>query len=267
MRSWLLADADWNHWPDGIADEESWPLMAAAGIAGVEVGVYAEATELSAARRRARDRLATRHGLPVLAILLSLPAERWPAGALTGEPDRLAAEAVACARECVRLGLPVLGLWPGADPAGASWSDLVAGLTRVRDAVAASGVRVAVEYKPGTAVPDAAAAARLADAVPGTGVLLDTGHAYAAGEDPAAVIRRLGDRLWHLHLGDAATGNPDDDLPLGRVHDGTDLVRALDASGFAGVATLDLYGAVAGGACTGIQAVRESVAHLRTVPA
>ena len=264
MPSWRLADADWNHWPDGIGDDESWPLMAGAGVAGVEIGVYAAAVELSDARRAARERLTRRHDLPVLAVLLSLPAERWPAGALAGDPERVAEEAAACARECTRLGLPTLGLWPGADPAGASWADLVAGLTRVRDAVRSTGVRLAVEYKPGTVVADAGDAVRLADAVPGTGVLLDTGHAYAAGEDPAVVVRQLGDRLWHVHLGDADAGKADDDLPVGRLHDATELVRALDAGGFSGVATFDLYGAVVAGSCTGIQAVRESVDHLRT---
>lgn len=262
-----MADADWNHWPDDLGDDAAWPLMAAAGVDGVEIGAYATAAELSRDRTAARDRLVRRHRLPVLAVLLSLPASEWPHGALSGSPDRVAAQALGCARECVRLGLPLLGLWPGADMAGARWSDVVAGLARVRDAVAPTGVRVAVEYKPGTVVGDAAAAARLADAVSGTGVLLDTGHAYAAGEDPAEVVRALGDRLWHLHLGDAEAGNPDDDLPVGRLHDFTGLVAALDAAGFTGTATLDLYGAVDGGRCTGVAAAAESIAHLRAVGA
>ena len=37
------------------------------------------------------------------------------------------------------------------------------------------------------------------------GLCLDTGHALYAGDDPANLIRRYGDRLEHLHLKDVAT--------------------------------------------------------------
>ncbi|MGH8903209.1 MAG: hypothetical protein ACRDYA_16455 [Egibacteraceae bacterium] len=66
-----------------------------------------------------------------------------------------------------------------------------------------------------------------------------------------------------MHLGDAAEGNADDDLPVGRLHDFADLVRALGEVGFDGVAAFDLYGAVSAGRCTGAQASWESVAYLR----
>lgn len=32
------------------------------------------------------------------------------------------------------------------------------------------------------------------------GLCLDTGHAAFAGSDPVALIRRYGDRIWHMHL-------------------------------------------------------------------
>src|SRR4029077_20103184 len=34
------------------------------------------------------------------------------------------------------------------------------------------------------------------------GLLLDTGHAYAAGADYAEILRRFGDRVVHIHLKD-----------------------------------------------------------------
>jgi sugar phosphate isomerase/epimerase len=80
-------------------------------------------------------------------------------------------------------------------------------------------------------------------------VLLDTGHAFAAGEDPAAVVRRLGELLLHVHLGDARPGGGDDDLPCGRLNDFSSFVDALDQTGFVGSASFDLYGAVTAGAC------------------
>ncbi|MGH8903208.1 MAG: sugar phosphate isomerase/epimerase family protein [Egibacteraceae bacterium] len=193
MRRWWLAGADWNHWPDGLGDEASWPVMASCGVEGVEVGVYDDGDEFAPERAALRARLAAEYGLLVVAVLLSLPADRWPGGALTGDPRAVAVQAVGCAQACADLGLSTLGLWPGADPAGAPWARLVEGMTRVRDAIEPTGVRLAVEYKPGTAVASATDAIQLAADVPGTGVLLDTGHAYAAGEDPAVVVRRLGE--------------------------------------------------------------------------
>lgn len=258
-RSWQLADTDWNHWPDGLSDQQLWPTVAAGGLAGIEIGVYSIAEELSPERMQLRSTLAAAHRLPILAILLSLPRARWPLGALTYDPEQVTRQVVGCLRACRRLGLSTLGVWPGADLPHASWADLVAGVRQIRDTAETAGVRIAVEYKPGTLLPDIHAAKALMEAAPGTGVLLDVGHSYAAGEDPAAVIRDLGDRLWHVHLGDATVGEADDDLPLGNLHDARPVVEALDDIGFTGVAAFDLYGAASSEQWTGESAVRESM--------
>ena len=250
--SWRLADTDWNSWPGGLSDAQTWAQTAALGLEGVEIGVYDAAVEL------APQRLAALPGSPpVTDLLLSLPAGRWPAGALTGDRDRLVDQVRACADVCRDLGLGVLGLWSGADPVGA---DVEAGLRRVVQA--AGDVRIALEYKPGTAVATCDDAIALCAAVPGLGVLLDTGHAYANGEDPAALVERLGDLLLHVHLGDAGPGGGDDDLPCGRRHDFGAFVAALDATGWSGTAAFDLYGAVLDGGLSSEQAVRESRDHV-----
>lgn len=265
-----ICQADWNHWPDvaspAQADPGCWATCAELGIAGVEVGVYDAADELSAERERARDALVAEHGVPVASLLLSLPAKRWPSGALTGDDlDRLVLQVTACAAVARHRGITVLGLWPGADPEGASWPVCVASLARCRDAADAHGVWLAVEYKPGTVVPTVEAALRLATDVPGTGVLLDTGHAWAAGEDPADCVRSLSAAgvLWQVHLGDASPGATDDDLPLGALHSPAPLVAALEEAGYAGTATFDLYGAVSGPDWTARSALQASLAALR----
>ncbi len=264
MSAWRLCDADWNHWPDGLDDPAIWAAVLANGFDGVELGVYQAAEELAPERLARIERLVESTGLPVAMLLLSLPAERWPQGALSGPAtaELVADEARATAEVAAGLGLGTIGVWPGADPAGANRDTVAAGARRVVDAVAPTGVRVALEYKPGTAVATADDALALGDAVPGVGVLLDTGHALAAGEDPAEVVRRLGRRLWHVHLGDAEEGNADDDLPLGRLHDFGPFTAALEAAGYAGAASLDLYGAVCAGVASGVEAAAESRAHL-----
>ena len=250
--SWRLTDCDWNSWPDGLDDAGIWAQTERLGLDGVELGVYDAAVELS--RERLRGLPAT---VPVTDLLLSLTVERWPGGALSGDVDRLVEQVRACARVCRDLGLPVLGVWPGADPVGA---DVVEGARRVVEA--AGDIRVALEYKPGTAVATAAESLALCEKVAGLGVLLDTGHAYAAGEDPAELVASLGDLLLHCHLGDATLGGSDDDLPCGRLHDLGPFVAALDASGWSGTASFDLYGAVSSGLMTGLQAVTESRDHV-----
>jgi sugar phosphate isomerase/epimerase len=257
VTAWRLTDADWNSWPDGLTDEQVWEQTAELGLAGVELGVYDAAVELAPSRLVEVARLVERTGVPVTGVLLSLPAERWPDGALSGDVDRLVVQVAACARACRSLGLASLGLWPGADPPGA---DVVPALRRV--VLAAGALPLALEYKPDTAVADADQALAVCDAVPGVGVLLDTGHAFALGEDPAQVVHRLGGRLLHCHLGDAQEGAGDDDLPCGRVHDFGALVEALDVTGFSGSASFDLYGAVSTGVARGREAVRESRDHV-----
>jgi inosose dehydratase len=259
VTTWRLADADWNSWPDGLTDAQIWQQAAELGLDGIELGVYDGAVELAPARLVELARLVDRTGVPVTAVLLSLPAERWPDGALSGDVDRLVVQVAACARVCRSLGLDALGLWPGADPVDV---DVVPGLRRA--CLAADGMPIALEYKAGTAVGTATQALALCDQVDQVGVLLDTGHAYAAGEDPAQVVELVGDRLLHCHLGDAERGAVDDDLPCGRVHDFAPVVAALDATGFAGTASFDLYGAVSSGLVSGAQAVRESRDHVRS---
>jgi sugar phosphate isomerase/epimerase len=266
VTAWRLCDADWNHWPDDLDDTTLWSTVAAAGFEGMELGVYRVADELAPERLSGVGRLVRVTGVPVAMLLLSLPADRWPDGALAGpEAEAVADEARATAEVAADLGLGTIGVWPGADGPDASPAAVLAGARRVADAVAPTGVRVAMEYKPGTALASAADALALSDAVPGLGVLLDTGHAYAAGEDPAEVVGRLGQRLWHVHLGDAAEGNADDDLPVGRLHDFAPFTAALDTAGYAGAASLDLYGTVCAGVATGAEAAAESRAHLLAV--
>ncbi len=250
--SWRLTDSDWNSWPDGLTDAQLWVQTANLGLDGIELGVYDASVELAPAR------LAALPGtVPVTDLLLSLPVTRWPGGALSGDIDRLLTQVRACSDVCRDLGLDVLGLWPGADPVGA---DVLDGVRRVVDA--AGDIRIALEYKPDTAVATCDDVIGLCAAVPGLGVLLDTGHAFANREDPALLVERLGCLLLHCHLGDAAAGGGDDDLPCGRLHDFGTFVAALDATGWSGTASFDLYGAVSSGLLTGGQAVRESRDHV-----
>jgi sugar phosphate isomerase/epimerase len=168
------------------------------------------------------------------------------------------------------LGVETIGVWPGADvldrqtPYQEKWATLVASLGEVARVLKDRGTRLAVEYKPHELVANADSALRLCDSIgsPNIGVLLDTGHALWAAEDLPIVVRMLGSRLFHVHLDDTP-GDIDRDLPPGRHHNFGPFFEALATSGYRGLLSLDMYGAVNDAVATGQEASREARDYVR----
>ena len=271
-----LVNADWNFWPNGFDRTSIWRACGELGFDAIELGVYQPDDELSPAAMRATTRLAAETGLGVQAVLFSMPAARWSDGGLASprESGRAVAAIVETARRAADLGAQVLGVWPGADrPEGGSqdgadsdgWARTVDALDAVAAAAEPLGLAVAVEYKPGQLVAGADDALRLADSLDRSalGVLVDTAHALAGGEDLAILPSRLGDRLVHVHLGDSA-GDADADLPPGCQHDFVPFLSGLSATGYAGTLSFDLYGCVESGATTGTDASAQGLGYIRT---
>jgi len=258
----LLA-ADWNHWPDNLSSAEIAVAAAAAGVEGLELGVYDTDVELAPHRLDQWRRLGEQHGVPIRMLLFSMPPERWPTGGLTSVSDRsrLVEQVDALLHIAAGLSLETVGLWPGADGADAdrnAFTTCVSELSHLADRV---GVRIAIEPKPGTlaaTADDVTAAGDRAAKADSIGVLVDTGHEHAAGRDPARIAAALGHRLFHVHLGDS-DGDPDADLPPGRLHPLAPFLAALDSIGYRGAMSPDAYGAVASHAVTGIEALAETV--------
>ncbi|MFV2064372.1 MAG: sugar phosphate isomerase/epimerase family protein [Chloroflexota bacterium] len=249
-----LLNADWNYWPEERSAAQIWASSAAIGFDAIELGVYEPAVQLSEERVAMYQALAAEHALPVATILYSMPPERWPDGGL-GAPAQ-APLAIDAAIETARVaneafGCTVLGIWPGADTLDRStrpaevWPVMVRSFRAIADNVAELGMEVAVEYKPNEMLANADAALRLCDAVdsPALGVLLDTGHALWVGEDLPIVVRLIGERLKHLHVGDTP-GPVEADLPPGWHHDFTAFMAALEEIGYQRAMSLDMYGAV-----------------------
>jgi len=274
-----LVNADWNFWPDGLDRPGIWHECARLGFDAMEVGVYRADEELSAAAMGAIAGLAAETGLGVQAVLFSMPAGRWPDGGLASATDsaRAVAEIIETARRAADLGAQVLGVWPGADPperrapgdgATDGWARTLDAVDAVASAAEPLGLSVAVEYKPGQLVAGADDALRLADAVgrPAVGVLVDTAHALAGGEDLAGLPARCGPRLLHVHLGDSG-GDADADLPPGSEHDFVPFLAGLASSGYAGALSFDLYGSVEAGVATGREASDQSLRYIRAAQA
>ena len=269
MSRFHLVNADWNFWPEGSPPPTIWAECADLGFEGLELGVYDPDIELSPVRVAEAATLSARHRIGARAALFSMPPSRWPGCGLASVEHR--AEAVRAivetGRRAAGIGATVLGVWPGADlPAGGpdDWARTAESLAAVADGTRSLGLTVAVEPKPGQLVAGTQDAIRLCEEIgdPGIGVLLDTAHALAAGEDIEALPERIGTRLLHVHLGDSDGGDADADLPPGSVHDFGPFLAALQDSGYQGALSFDLYGAVSAGGCTGREASRLGLAHV-----
>jgi inosose dehydratase len=86
------------------------------------------------------------------------------------------------------------------------WAAFVDGIhlvaRRVRDE---AGIRTVIHQHLGTLIESMDEVRRLLDATDPAlvGVCLDTGHwTFGTGGDPAAAVRELGDRVWHVHFKD-----------------------------------------------------------------
>jgi sugar phosphate isomerase/epimerase len=74
---------------------------------------------------------------------------------------------------------------------------------------------------------------------PAVGLVLDTSHVVAAGDDPVAYVDTLGDRIAHVHLRDATPGHINHSIGNGTV-DFPATLAALRAAGYAGRSSLEL---------------------------
>lgn len=257
----LLA-ADWNHWPDGLSPAEIALTAATAGVDGLELGVYDTDVELAPDRLAEWRRLGEEHGVPVRMLLYSMTPERWPHGGLTSgtERDRLFEQIGALLEIASRLGLRTVGLWPGADFPDADRAAYLTAVSQLSVLAHEAGVRIAIEPKPGTLVATINDITLVGEVAKGDsiGALLDIGHEFAAGRDPAPIVSTLGHRLFHVHLGDS-DGDPDADLPPGRLHPLDPFLAALDSIKYDGAMSPDAYGAVASHSMTGAEALAETV--------
>jgi sugar phosphate isomerase/epimerase len=150
-----------------------------------------------------------------------------------------------CVDVAADLGSEAVSFWagvpaPDADRA-ACWDRLVEGVTQVVAYAAERGVTCAFEPEPGMLVDDCDDWARLADAVPGLTLALDTGHCVVSGRwEPDEAVRAFAPRLGAVAVEDMprgrhehrAPGEGDVDLPA--------VLGALRDVGHTGLVALEL---------------------------
>lgn len=133
-----------------------------------------------------------------------------------------------------------------------AWQQLVAATKKAAEYAGKKGIKVALEYKPReprTNIYTASAVKTLLIinevGEDNIGVVLDTGHAYAAGENIAesvAILKSFGDKLFYVHVNDNYKVW-DDDMMVGSIHpfELIEFLYWLEKTEYDGPIVLDMF--------------------------
>ncbi len=156
---------------------------------------------------------------------------------------------VAFLRTCVAvaadLGSEAVSFWAGVpapdDDRAACWRRLVDGVTEVVAYAATLGVTCAFEPEPGMLVDDCDDWARLAAAVPGLTLALDTGHCIVSGRwTPDGAVRAFASELGAVAVEDMPRGRHEHRAPGEGDMDLPAVLGALRDVGHTGLISLEL---------------------------
>jgi xylose isomerase len=225
------------------------------------------------------------HGLKLVSIIPDHFGQmKWKYGSFAAKDPAIRKEAVAHTKEmidaAIELGGDLISLWPGQDGYDYLFQ---ADYMQERDWFAEGlrevcryrpDVRISLEYKPKEprthSYLSTAAMSVLMAQETGTdniGVTIDFGHALNAYETPAesvALLKRYGNRLFHVHMNDNFR-HWDDDMIVGSVHtiETLEFFYWLKRTGYNGWLSIDQYPYRE----DGLAAVREGVNAMETFAA
>jgi sugar phosphate isomerase/epimerase len=209
-------------------------LAAELGYDGVELMVWTDPVSQDVA---AIDRLAERHGVPVLAVhspCLAISQRVWHSDPIVRIRRSVAAAATLGARTVV-VHPPF------------RWQRKYA--AQFADEVARAGEHVGVALAVENMYPVMRSTVRTVPYSPGydpTDVgyahyTLDLSHTAAAGSDALAMLERMGSALTHVHLADGSGSARDEHLVPGRgTQPCAEVCEQLTASGFDGVVVVEI---------------------------
>ena len=178
-------------------------------------------------------------------FLLDPRRKHHPTLVSTDAGDR--ARRVAFLRTCVDvaadLGSEAVSFWAGvpAGDRGPSWAWLVDGVAQVVAHATTRGVTCAFEPEPGMLVDDCDDWRRLADAVPGLALALDTGHCIVSGRwTPNDAVRAFAAQLGAVAVEDMPRGRHEHRAPGEGDMDLPAVLGALRDVGYGGLVSLEL---------------------------
>src|SRR5438067_855301 len=150
-----------------------------------------------------------------------LPDYVWDDGDPDGVAERAAEEMTATLRAAQKFGVGVVGgfsgsrLWshvagwppPSPEALAAGFKDFARRWNPILDVCGECGVKFALEVHPGQIAFDLVSAEMALDALDGReefGFTFDPSHLHWQGLDPAEFVRRFPERIYHVHIKDAA---------------------------------------------------------------
>jgi sugar phosphate isomerase/epimerase len=148
-----------------------------------------------------------------------------------------------CVNVAADLGSEAVSFWAGVpgDDRAACWERLVDGVGHVVEHAATRGVTCAFEPEPGMLVDDCDDWARLATAVPGLTLALDTGHCLVSGRwTPDAAVRAFAPQLGAVAVEDMPRGRHEHRAPGEGDMDLPAVLGALRDVGYGGLVSLEL---------------------------
>ncbi len=147
-----------------------------------------------------------------------------------------------------KLGAPHISTEPGGPLEGISREQGLAwfreGLAKIEGSARDKGIRVLIEPEPGLLIEKSAQFLGLYRQLDPEvfGLNFDIGHFFCVGEDPCALVPALGGCAAHFHLEDIAPTRRHHHLLLGEgAIEIPAVLSAIEASGFAGFVTVELY--------------------------
>jgi sugar phosphate isomerase/epimerase len=150
-----------------------------------------------------------------------------------------------CVDVAADLGSEAVSFWAGVPAPDADrtacWEWLVEGVAQVVEYAAALGVTCAFEPEPGMLVDDCDGWARLAEAVPGLTLALDTGHCIVSGRwAPDDAVRAFARHLGAVAVEDMPRGHHEHRAPGEGDMDLAAVLGALREVGHTGLVSLEL---------------------------
>jgi sugar phosphate isomerase/epimerase len=213
-----LCCADYG-WPS-VTHRTALSIIADLGFAGVDIGVFGDATHVTVPsvvadpRARAADvrRDTDAAGLVVSDVFLTASLDLGritPTSAVPGDQSELREIFAASVTFAAELGAPGITLLPGVVDEGRTVTEAIAaaaeGLAPLVDMGAAAGLGVSVEPHFGSCIEDPETTAELLERCEGLTITLDPSHFVYAGWPVTSMLPLLG-RTRHVQIRPGAEG-------------------------------------------------------------
>lgn len=155
---------------------------------------------------------------------------------------------LACIDLAHKLGAPHISTEPGGPLDGITREQGLAwffeGLKAVEGSARDRGVQVLIEPEPGLLIEKSSEFIEIYRELDQSvfGLNFDIGHFFCVGEDPIELVPKLKEAARHFHLEDIASSRKHHHLMLGDgALDIPGVLRAIDATGYSGFVTVELY--------------------------